>query len=95
MNLLKYASFIEGSSLLILLFIAMPLKYIAGDPRAVHVIGMIHGVLFLILGVLILFTALRYHWRKSLVVFALITSTVPFGMFALDRKLKSEGMSSR
>ena len=38
----------EGSSFLILLFIAMPMKYVMGMPRVVTVVGAIHGILFLL-----------------------------------------------
>ena len=45
---LRLVAFLEGSSFLVLLFIAMPLKYLAGLPLAVRVAGSVHGLLFLV-----------------------------------------------
>jgi integral membrane protein len=45
---LRFVGFVEGVSYLVLLFIAMPLKYWAGMPLAVRVVGMLHGVLFIL-----------------------------------------------
>lgn len=81
-------SFIEGFSLLALLFIAMPLKYIWGDPSLVRTVGMTHGILFMILIFFIGIVAQAERWPGRLVWFAVISSSVPFGMFALDRKLR-------
>lgn len=83
-------SFIEGASLLALLGIAMPMKYIFGDPSLVKVIGMIHGVLFLALVGLIAVVARKERWSPGLVIFALVTSSIPFGMFLLEKKLRSQ-----
>lgn len=88
---LRPLSFTEGISLLILLFIAMPIKYMLGYPQAVRVVGMIHGLLFLFLVITILSVAKREKWNSALLIFALISSSVPFGMIALDKKLKPEG----
>ena len=45
---LRLVALLEGSSFLVLLFIAMPLKYLAGLPLAVRIVGLVHGVLFLV-----------------------------------------------
>ena len=87
-HLLSVFSYIEGTSLLILFFIAMPIKYILGNPAVVSCVGMIHGILFLIVVLLIVVIASEAKWPKSLLWFALISAVLPFGMFALDRKLK-------
>ena len=87
---LRPLSFIEGSSLLILLFIAMPIKYILGNPHVVRVVGMAHGLLFIALVATIIVVARKEHWAKGLLFFALVSSTVPFGMVFLERKLKQQ-----
>ncbi|HTO03360.1 MAG TPA: DUF3817 domain-containing protein, partial [Opitutus sp.] len=43
---LRFIGWWEGVSFLVLLGIAMPLKYLAGEPAAVRVVGMAHGILF-------------------------------------------------
>ncbi len=81
---------LEGVSFLLLLGVAMPLKYLAGKPEAVSVVGMAHGVLFLLYG-LALFQVKRVHrWsiRKALVPF--VAAFLPFGPFLIDRRLRAE-----
>jgi integral membrane protein len=78
----------EGVSFLVLLFIAMPLKYIAGMPTAVRIVGMLHGILF-IGYVVALFQATRtYKWSNKKAGIAFGLSFLPFGTFFLDRVLK-------
>ncbi len=80
---------IEGYSYLVLLFIAMPLKYLAGYPIYVKLVGMTHGVLF-ILFCLLLFKALddaKWSQKESFLFF--VASLIPFGTFFTDRKVKS------
>lgn len=78
---------IEGWSYLILLFIAMPLKYIMGIAIATKLIGMIHGGLFIWFLISLYNTTQEYKWGVKFTMFAFITSLVPFGTFFLDKKL--------
>lgn len=83
---LRIIAFAEGMSFLILLGIAMPLKYIAGIPEAVRVVGMAHGVLFVLYVVLLIQVAIErdWSWKKSILAF--LASLVPFGTFYADAK---------
>lgn len=76
----------EGVSFLVLLGIAMPLKYMAGWPTAVHYVGAIHGFLFLsyVAASTLLFTHLK--WPLSRAPGVLLASVLPFGTFVLERK---------
>ncbi|GEM_PF-143805 len=78
---------IEACSFLILLFIAMPLKYLAGQPLAVKLVGWAHGVLF-VWFCWVLFQAWRSRLPFPMAVVAFIASLVPFGPFIIDGKLK-------
>lgn len=82
--------FAEGVSFLILLFVAMPLKYMAGMPTPVRIMGMLHGVLFIGYAIALLQAKITYQWsiRKALIAFLL--SFVPFGTFYLDGFLKKQ-----
>ncbi|GAA3939218.1 DUF3817 domain-containing protein [Hymenobacter algoricola] len=84
---LRVVGFLEGVSFLVLLGIAMPLKYLAGQPDAVRVVGMVHGVLFVLYVLLVVqvSVALGWSWRKALL--ALVVSVVPFGTFWAERRL--------
>lgn len=81
---------IEGISYLVLLGIAMPLKYFAGRPEAVKYFGWAHGVLFVLFCVLLLKVWIQYKWSFWKTTVAFISSLVPFGTFVLDKKLKKE-----
>ena len=80
----------EGISLLVLLLIAMPLKYIFDMPGMVKYVGWAHGLLF-ILYVLMLFPTRRsLNWSFTTTALGLVASLLPFGPFLFDRKLKSD-----
>ena len=80
----------EGISLLVLLFIAMPLKYAADMPMAVTIIGGIHGVLFLLFVESVL--AVKSIFKKDFMwlVKAGLASIIPFGTFVMDRQWRRE-----
>ena len=83
----RLISFVEGISFLVLLFIAMPLKYLAGIPLAVRIVGMTHGVLF-ILFVLALYKASKeYAWDKSMTIKLFIYSVIPFGFIPIEKTI--------
>jgi integral membrane protein len=92
---LRLVSGVEGLSYVLLLFIAMPLKYAAGFPQAVRVVGMAHGVLFV--GFVAALVAAwidrrrgdhRWGLLRPVGIFAL--SLVPFGALVIERMLKAE-----
>ena len=87
---LKIAALFEGSSLITLLFVAMPLKYLMEMPRAVSMVGAAHGTLFLIF-VLTLWGHLalgRINIKKTGV--GMIASFIPFGTFVFSEKCLRE-----
>ena len=87
---LRVVGFLEGTSFLFLLFVAMPLKHFAGLPIAVRIAGSVHGLLFLLFLSSLFRVATERDWpaRRSLQAFG--ASLIPFGTFALDRALKRE-----
>ena len=86
----RFVALLEGLSFLLLLFVAMPLKYLADMPLGVRVVGMAHGVLFLLYVASLLEVALERRWGLVRVAAAFIASLVPFGTFVLDARLKRE-----
>ncbi len=90
MKLFRLISLTEGVSWLLLAFIAMPLKYLAGQPEAVRVLGRVHGGLFVLFGVFLVRTALAEGWNARQVARAFIASLVPFGAFWLERRFRQE-----
>lgn len=82
----KITATLEGISLLLLLFLAMPLKYIFDLPEYVRVVGMIHGILFI--GYMILATMLKTEesWGNKKFFEVCIASVVPLGTFYIEKK---------
>lgn len=80
----------EGISFVVLLFIAMPLKYFAGMAESVTYVGWVHGLLFVlyILSLLTVRSGLNWNFKKTLVAF--LASLLPFGTFILDKSLRKE-----
>lgn len=85
---LRLASLLDGSSFLVLLGIAMPLKYLAGAPLAVRLVGSLHGLFFVALCVCLL----EVWWRRKLSLLGcagvFLCALVPFAPFFLDRSLR-------
>lgn len=87
---LRLVGILEGISYLLLLGIAMPLKYFAGMPVAVKYTGWVHGLLFVLFMLALAQVWLVRKWAFGKVMIAFIASLVPFGTFVLDRSLKQE-----
>jgi integral membrane protein len=87
---LRIIGFLEGLSYLLLLGIAMPLKYMFGFPQAVQVIGMAHGILFILFILLSAQTKFVYRWPVSRMLWLWLASLLPFGPFVADYKLLRE-----
>src|SRR5688500_940657 len=88
MQMLRRLSLIEGASTLILFGIAMPLKYFAGIPRAVTIIGTIHGILFTALALMLLVAIRQVKLPVSVAALGLAAAVLPGGPFLFDRKLR-------
>jgi integral membrane protein len=78
----------EGVSFLVLLLIAMPIKYLLGIPEAVKLVGWIHGVLFIAYVIAVFLSIRAMRWGIVGVIVALGASLVPLGTFLLDKQLK-------
>lgn len=84
---LRGIAFLEGISFLILLGIAMPLKYFAGMPVAVKVVGWAHGVLFVTFCWALLRVLMATQWTLQRAALVFIAALLPFGPFVLDRRM--------
>lgn len=86
----RVIAYIVGVMLLVLLFVAMPLKYLADDPSAMDVVGPLHGFLYVIylLGTFDLFR--RVRWSLPRLVLMALAGTIPFLSFYAERKTSHE-----
>ena len=83
----KIVGKLEGISFLLLLGIAMPLKYAGGIDEAVQYTGWAHGVLFMLYMVLLLMVKLEHKWSIGKAALGVIAAFLPFGPFILDKRL--------
>ncbi len=88
---LRVIGFLEGVSLLVLIFIAMPLKHYFNNPSVTKLLGPIHGALFLLFIFNTLSVAIEYQWKfKTTTWKVILACLIPFGTFYIDRKILSK-----
>lgn len=84
----RLIAFLEGMSLIILVFLAVPLKYFADMPGLVEAIGPVHGVLFLAFIFYALRVSFEVEWKFFKTTWkVLLSSFIPFGTFYIDKKI--------
>jgi integral membrane protein len=84
---LRVLGLLEGSSLLLLMLIGVPLKWFANWPGIVKTVGPIHGVLFLLFVMSAIHVSIELKWHfRQLTWKVLLACIVPFGTFYVDRK---------
>ena len=76
----------EGVSYILLLFVAVPIKYLAHDPQYVKLLGMPHGLLFVAYITFAFLIKSEFKWNSKTFGTVLIASVIPFGTFYIDRK---------
>ncbi len=82
----KLISTLEAISFLVLLGIAMPLKYIWDMPQMVQIVGMAHGVLFVLYVGGALYMYKKLQWPIATLFIVVLCSILPFGPFYVERK---------
>ena len=85
-NIYRLTAFLEGVSYILLLFFAVPIKYLLNEALYVKILGMPHGILFILYIIFSIIAKIKYNWnfRKFLVIS--LASLVPFGTFYIDKK---------
>lgn len=77
----------EGVSFLLLLFVCMPLKYIWNYGMPNKIVGMLHGILFIVYVTYVFLARAEFKWNARVTMIALLASVVPFGTFYADEKI--------
>lgn len=77
----------EAASFILLLGIAMPLKYLAGIPQAVSVVGMAHGVLFIAYLYMVHECRMQFKWPFWVAALGALASVAPLGPYIFDKWL--------
>ena len=94
LSALRTTGIIEGISFLILLGIAMPMKYIYGQPEMVRYVGSIHGVLTILYILLLINVSIRLRWSIKTTALAFIASLIPFGMLYAEFNIFRKAVQS-
>ncbi|MDQ3295860.1 MAG: DUF3817 domain-containing protein [Myxococcota bacterium] len=84
----RVISVLEGISYVALLAVAMPLKYLAGRPLPVTIVGGIHGGLFVLFVIALLAAARAHRWSLRAIAIAMIAALLPLGAFWLERAVR-------
>ncbi|WP_078379243.1 DUF3817 domain-containing protein [Sutcliffiella halmapala] len=83
---------IEGGSLLVLLFIAMPIKYGLDIPEVVSIVGAIHGLLFVMYLFFIAYVTYKIRWSYKWAASAVVVAFIPFGNMIFDSYIKKSSL---
>ncbi|MDX6743707.1 DUF3817 domain-containing protein [Actinocorallia sp. A-T 12471] len=81
----RYVSLAEATSFLLLLLVAMPLKYLADIPVAVSIVGAAHGALFLAYVGLVALCFRPLRWTLTRAFLALVASVLPIAPFFVEK----------
>jgi integral membrane protein len=82
----KIVAFLEGISLLTLLFFAMPMKYAFDQPIYVKIVGMTHGLLFIGYIIMAIMLTFEENWNAKKSAVVCFASVIPFGTFYVEKK---------
>jgi integral membrane protein len=91
----RLVGMMEGVSFLLLLGVAMPLKYLAGIAIAVKIVGWFHGLLFMVLCVVLTRALIGGGIRLSQAALVFVAALLPFGPFLIDRRLRDDQSAVR
>jgi integral membrane protein len=90
LNRFRILAFFEGVSFLLILFVTMPLKYFYQNPQPNKIVGMVHGLLFVLYILELIQVKIEFKWKTKKTILAAIASVVPFGTFIAEKYLFSK-----
>lgn len=83
-------AWVTGVLLLVLVFVAMPMKYVGDDETLVHTVGVLHGWLYMAYLVTAFLLAYHLRWPMFRTLLLLLAGTIPFASFYAERKVVAE-----
>ena len=86
-KLFRLTAFLEGLSFILLMGVCMPLKYIWGMPIFVKIVGMAHGILFVVYCLWVIWLGVDREWKFKDIAWSLVASVLPLGTFVAERKI--------
>jgi integral membrane protein len=91
----RVAAWVTGIGLLVLVFVAMPLKYFFGQPQLVAIVGVAHGFLYMAYIVCTLLLAERGRWKPLDALLILLAGTIPVASFVAERRVTARVRAGR
>ena len=85
-NIFRIIAFLEGISYILLLGIAVPIKYVLDNDTYVKLLGMPHGILFIAYLILAVMVGSKLKWDTRTFMYVFLASIIPFGTFYIDKK---------
>lgn len=90
LSVFKIVSLLEGISYILLLFVAVPIKYIQGNPEYVKLLGMPHGLLFVAYIILAIMLKYELEWKNKNFIIICLLSVLPLGTFFVNKFITKE-----
>lgn len=87
---LRIIGFLEGVSLLVLIFVAVPMKYYFQNPSLSKALGPVHGAIFLLFLFNTLSVGVEQNWKFKTTWKVILACFIPFGTFYIDNKILSK-----
>ena len=86
----RVLAYTVGVGLIILVLVAVPLKYLADSPTLVAIVGPLHGFLYMVYLVAAVNLAFRARWSPVKTVLVMLAGTIPFVSFVAERKVTAD-----
>lgn len=86
----RVMAYVTGVWLLLLVLVAVPVKYIGHDPTLVGIVGPVHGILYIIYVLVTFDLSRRRHWALGYTVLVMLAGTIPFLSFVAERHITRE-----
>jgi integral membrane protein len=86
----RVMAYVVGVWLVVLVLVAVPLKYLADQPRPVEIVGPVHGFLYMVYLVTVVDLAFRARWSPVRTVLVMLAGTIPFLSFYAERRVTAE-----
>jgi integral membrane protein len=90
----RVMAYVVGVGLLVLVFVAMPLKYLAHSDGAVKLVGPLHGFLYVVYLLVAADLAVKRRWGLGRTALVLLAGTVPFLSFVVERRISREAAAA-
>jgi integral membrane protein len=91
----RVAAIVTGIGLLILVFVAIPLRYLGDEPSVSQTYSPIHGVIFMAYVVIVIWVSTRRHWAPTKALLIIVAGAVPFASFLVERRVIADELTAQ